>query len=39
MRSRTCRGEAKLVPVKALLERIENQTSTWFSQEAWVGLK
>ena len=31
--SRTWRGEVKLVPAKAWLERMENQTSTWFSQE------
>jgi choline dehydrogenase-like flavoprotein len=37
IRSRTCRGEVKLTPAKALLARIENQTSTWLSQEAWVG--
>jgi hypothetical protein len=33
--SRTCHDAVKLVPAKALLERIENQTSIWFSHEAW----
>ncbi|MGC2203238.1 MAG: hypothetical protein WA633_24245 [Stellaceae bacterium] len=37
--SRTCPGEVKLVPDKALLERIENPTSIWFSHAAWVGVK
>ena len=37
--SRTCRGEVKLAPAKAWPERMENQTSTWLSQEAWVGVK
>src|SRR5258705_2891596 len=31
--SRTCRGEVKLALAKAWLERMENQTSTWLSQE------
>ena len=39
MRSRTWRGEVKLAPAKALLTRIENHTSTWLSQDAWVGMK
>src|SRR5882762_6932184 len=29
--SRTCRGEVKLAPAKAWLERMENQTSTWLA--------
>jgi hypothetical protein len=31
------RGEADAG--QGLLARIENQTSTWLSQEAWVGMK
>jgi hypothetical protein len=27
----------KLAPIKARLERTENQTSVWLSQDAWVG--
>jgi hypothetical protein len=37
--SRTCRGEVKLAPARALLTRIENQTSIWLSQQAWVGMR
>jgi hypothetical protein len=29
----------KLAPVSALAETMENQISTWFSQEAWGGVK
>jgi DNA-binding response OmpR family regulator len=29
----------KLAPAKVLAERMENHTSTWLSQEAWVGVK
>ena len=39
MRSRTCWGEVKLAPWRAERLRIENQISTWFIHEAWVGLK
>ena len=39
IRSRTCCGEEKLAPAKALLARIENQTSIWLSHDAWVGMK
>ena len=39
MRSRTCWGEVKLAPWRAERLRIENQISTWFIQEAWVGVK
>jgi hypothetical protein len=37
--SRTWRGEVKLAPAKAVVERMENQTSTWLSHEACVGVK
>jgi hypothetical protein len=39
MKARTCRGEVKLAPAKAWLEWMENQTSTWLNQEAWVEMK
>src|SRR5215203_1031602 len=39
MRSRTCWGEVKLAPLRAERLRMENQISTWFIQEAWVGVK
>src|SRR5215472_5795396 len=35
--SRSCRGEVKLVPTRALRDRIENQISTWLSQDACGG--
>ena len=31
--------EVKLAPSRVLRARIENQISTWLSQEAWVGVK
>jgi hypothetical protein len=37
--ARTWRGEVKLAPARALRARIENQTSTWLSQDARVGIK
>src|SRR5665811_1407399 len=39
MAVRTCSGEVKLAPCRAARVSTLNHTSTWLSQEAWVGVK
>jgi hypothetical protein len=39
MHRRSCAGLVKLAPSMAWRLRMENQTSIWFIQEAWVGVK
>ena len=37
--ARSWATEVKLAPSSVLRARIENQISTWLSQDAWVGVK